>query len=123
MNLSQHGIQIETHEKTNVMSPYHGMSYIIIGAAVALLLFGAETWIKLLGGGIFVLYIVTWLIVYCTHSVKNPELLQSETYRLERQRIETGIYEDKNRILQKQEEILNSNISVLIEDKTGDIDD
>lgn len=121
LSISQQGIQIETHEKTNVMSPYHTMAFIVIGASVALLLFGTETWIKYLGGGIFVLYIVTWLIIYCTHSIKKPELLQSETYRLERQKIETGMIEDKTRIPTSSQEIMNSNISVLIEDKAGDI--
>lgn len=122
LSISQQGIQIETHEKTNVMSPYHTMAFIVIGASVALILLGTETWIKFLGGGIFILYIVTWLVIYCTHSIKKPELLQSETYRLERQKIETGMIEDKTRIPSNSQEIMNSNIPVLIEDKAGDID-
>lgn len=121
LSISQQGIQIETHEKTNVMSPYHTMAFIVIGASIVLLLLGTETWIKYLGGGIFILYIVTWLVIYCTHSIKKPELLQSETYRLERQKIETGMIEDKTRIPTSSQEIINSNISVLIEDKAGDI--
>lgn len=122
LSISQQGIQIETHEKTNVMSPYHTMAFIVIGASVALILLGTETWIKFLGGGIFILYIVTWLVIYCTHSIKKPELLQSETYRLERQKIETGMIEDKTRIPSNSQEIMNSNIPVPIEDKAGDID-
>lgn len=95
LSISQQGIQVETHEKTNVMSPYHTMAFIVIGGSVSLMLFGPQDWIKGLGAITFLLFITVWIVIYCTHSIKKPELLQSETYRLELHKIEAGMLEAK----------------------------
>lgn len=95
LSISQQGIQIETHEKTNVMSPYHTMAFIVIGGSVALMLLSEDFWLKILGAIIFVLFILVWITIYTTHSIKKPELLQSEVYRLEVQKIESGMIENR----------------------------
>lgn len=98
LSISQQGIQIETHEKTNVMTPYHTMAIIVMGGTVALMLFSVDCWLKILGAIIFVLFILVWIAIYTTHSIKKPELLQSEVYRLEMQKIESGMIESKRGI-------------------------
>lgn len=122
LSISQQGIQVETHEKTNVMSPYHTMAFIVIGGSVSLMLFGPQDWIKGLGAITFLLFITVWIVIYCTHSIKKPELLQSETYRLELHKIETGMIENKNGKVTQPQELPISNVAVLLEDTRGDID-
>lgn len=120
LSIGQHGIQVETHEKTNVMSPYHTMSFIVIGASIALILLGSEDWIKFLGAFIFIIFILVWIIIYICHSIKKPELLQSENYRIERHKIEAGMLENtKEHNFDGQ---LTTNTSLLItESKEADV--
>lgn len=114
LSIGQHGIQVETHEKTNVMSPYHTMAFIVIGASIALILFGNEHWIKILGALVFVIFIVVWNIIYICHSIKKPDLLQSENYRIEIHKIEAGMLENTKE--NKIEGQLTTNASLVIEE-------
>lgn len=120
LSISQQGIQIETHEKTNVMSPYHTMAFIVIGGSVALMLLSEDFWLKILGAIIFALFILVWIAIYTTHSIKKPELLQSEIYRLEVQKIESGMIENKSGTAIP--EIVTTNVTPLLEDTGADID-
>lgn len=99
LSIGQQGIQIETHEKANVMSACTTMGFVICAIAGALILFGSEQWIQIVGAVILIAYIIVWLVVYTTHSIKSPHLLQSEKYRLEKQKIEAGMYENKENSL------------------------
>lgn len=114
LSIGQHGIQVETHEKTNVMSPYHTMAFIVIGASIALILFGNEHWIKILGALVFVIFIVVWNIIYICHTIKKPDLLQSENYRIEIHKIEAGMLENTKE--NKIEGQLTTNASLVIEE-------
>lgn len=96
MSLGHHGIEVETQEKTNVMSPFNNIILIIGVVTIVLLLTVSNIWIKVLSFTLFGLFTITWLIVYCCHSIKAPELLQSEKYRLEKQKREAGIIENKS---------------------------
>lgn len=96
LSIGQHGIQVETHEKTNVMSPYQAMAFIVTAASIALILFGSEHWIKILGALVFVIFIVVWIVIYICHSIKKPDLLQSESYRIEIHKIEAGMLESRH---------------------------
>lgn len=117
LSIGQHGIQVETHEKTNVMSPYHTMAFIVIGSSIALILFGNEHWIKILGALILITFIVVWLIIYICHSIKKPDLLQSESYRIEVHRIEAGMIENKTEYTPKLEtETVQTNLIEIIPD-------
>lgn len=95
LSIGQHGIQAESHEKTNVMSPYHTMTIIVLPLTTLLILLGTENWIKILGASGFILIILVWIIIYISHSIKNPELLQSESYRIEQHKIEAGMLENR----------------------------
>lgn len=95
LSIGQHGIQVESHEKTNVMSPYHTMTIIVLPLTTLLILLGHESWIKILGASGFILIILVWIIIYISHSIKNPELLQSESYRIEQHKIEAGMLENR----------------------------
>lgn len=117
LSIGQHGIQVETHEKTNVMSPYHTMAFIVMGSSIALILFGNEHWIKILGALILITFIVVWLIIYICHSIKKPDLLQSESYRIEVHRIEAGMIENKTEYTPKLEtETVQTNLIEIIPD-------
>lgn len=117
LSIGQHGIQVETHEKTNVMSPYHTMAFIVIGSSIALILFGNEHWIKILGALILITFIVVWLIIYICHSIKKPDLLQSESYRIEVHRIEAGMIENKTEYTPKLEtETVQTNLIEIVPD-------
>lgn len=122
LSIGQHGIQVETHEKTNVMSPYHTMAFIVTAASIALILFGSEHWIKVLGALVFVIFIVVWIVIYICHSIKKPDLLQSESYKIEIHKIEAGMLENtKENNIEGQ---LMANTSLLInESKEADIND
>ena len=82
MSIGQHGIQVETHEKTNVMSSFHTMAFIVLPLCTLLILAGKEVWVKYLGASGFIILLLIWAIIYTTHSVKKPDLLQSESYRI-----------------------------------------
>lgn len=117
LSIGQHGIQVETHEKTNVMSPYHTMAFIVMGSSIALILFGNEHWIKILGALILITFIVVWLIIYICHSIKKPDLLQSESYRIEVHRIEAGMIENKTEYTPKLEtETVQTNLIEIVPD-------
>lgn len=122
LSIGQHGITVETHEKTNVMSPYHTMAIILLPLSSLLILAGSEDWIKILGASSFILLLLVWIVIYCTHSIKKPELLQSESYRLEQHKIEAGMLENtKENNIEGQ---LMTNTSLLInESKEADIND
>ena len=109
LSIGQHGIQVETHEKTNVMSPYHTMAFLVISASIALILFGNEHWIKILGALIFVIFIVVWIVIYICHSIKKPDLLQSESYRIEIHKIEAGMIEAKQGEIVESPPLLETN--------------
>ena len=117
LSIGQHGIQVETHEKTNVMSPYHTMAFIVMGSSIALILFGNEHWIKILGALILITFIVVWLFIYICHSIKKPDLLQSESYRIEVHRIEAGMIENKTEYTPKLEtETVQTNLIEIVPD-------
>lgn len=120
-SIGQHGITVETHEKTNVMSPYHTMAIIVIVASIALILFGSEHWINILGALIFVIFIVVWIVIYICHSIKKPELLQSESYRLEQHKIEAGMIEAKQGEIIEATPLLETNqIGAITSEITND---
>lgn len=99
------------------MSPFHTMAFIVVAGTVSLILFSHDLWGKILGAIVFSVFILVWLIVYCSHSIKKPELLQSETYRLEMHKIEAGMIEDKSRNVQKSEiETIKTNLIEIISD-------
>ena len=120
LSIGQHGIQVETHEKTNVMTPYHTMAFIVIGASIALILFGNEHWIKILGALILTVFVVVWLIIYICHSIKKPDLLQSESYRIEVHRIEAGMIENKTEHTQKLETVQTNLVNIVSDNQEGD---
>lgn len=122
LSISQQGIQIETHEKSNVMSPCHTMAYVVLPAAVLLLLMGTEFWIKLLGALVFLIFVLSWIVIYICHNIKKPELLQSEVFRLERQKIESGMIENKHGNNSERPELLATNITPKLKDTGADID-
>ena len=93
-SIGQHGIEIETKEKTNVMTSAISIFYIVSGVGVICLIFGLS-WVKYFGAAIISFCLIVYFIIFISHSIKNPELLQSERYRLERHRIEAGMIEDK----------------------------
>lgn len=110
LSIDQHGIQVETHEIANVMSSLTSIAFIVLGGAIALLLLGVDLWIKIFGALVFLIFTIIWLIIYTCHSVKKPELLQSEKYRLEMHKIESGMIEDKNRKIDNLIEQQTTNI-------------
>lgn len=122
LSIGKHGIQIETHEKSNVMSPFNTMAFIVIPTAIVLILVGSENWIKILGTFIFIIFVLVWIIIYSVHSFKRPELLQSETYRLEIQKIEAGMIDTKNNNNENLQELPITNISIIPQSNKGDID-
>ncbi len=122
LSIGKHGIQIETHEKSNVMSPFNTMAFIVIPASIILMLISSENWIKILGAFIFIIIILVWIVIYSIHSAKKPELLQSETYRLEIQKIEAGMIDTKNNNNENLQELPITNISVIPQNNKGDID-
>ena len=101
MSIDQHGIQVETHEKTNVMSPFHTMAVFVVTGTVCLMIFCSEYWGKIIGAVVLTVFVFVWLIVYCCHSIKRPELLQSESYRIEMHKIESGMIENKSSEIQQ----------------------
>lgn len=120
-SIGQHGITVETHEKTNVMSPYHTMAIILLPLSSLLILAGSEDWIKSLGALVFVIFIVVWIVIYICHSIKKPELLQSESYRLERHKIEAGMIEAKQGEIIETTPLLETNqIGAITSEITND---
>ncbi|DAB09762.1 TPA: hypothetical protein CPT95_03515 [Candidatus Gastranaerophilales bacterium HUM_15] len=103
LSIGQHGIQVETHEKTNVMTPFNNVFLIVGVLALVLILYSQEIGIKYFGIGLILLYSVLWGIIYTCHSIKSPELLQSEVFRLEIHKMEMGMLEDKNALLEVEE--------------------
>lgn len=101
LSIDQHGIQVETHEKTNVMSPFHTMAVFVVTGTVCLMIFCSEYWGKIIGAVVLTVFVFVWLIVYCCHSIKRPELLQSESYRIEMHKIESGMIENKSSEIQQ----------------------
>ena len=122
LSIDQHGIQVETHEKTNVMSPFHTMAVFVVTGTVCLMIFCSEYWGKIIGAVVLTVFVFVWLIVYCCHSIKRPELLQSESYRIEMHKIESGMIENNKDNVSNN--ILTTNTSLLIEQsKEADIND
>lgn len=122
LSIGQHGIQVETHEKTNVMSPFHTMGFIVFPLCVLLILISPEMWVKILGAIGFILFLGVWVVVYVSHSIKRPDLLQSEHYRIEKHKIESGMIENRKETLSNN--ILTTNTSLLIEkSKEADTND
>ncbi len=113
-SVGQHGIEIETQEKSNVMTSASNMGFLICIISLILILLSPEKWIKLFGIVLIVFFVVIWLIIYITHSIKKPELLQSEKYRIERHKIEAGMLTNKDEHINTPE-ILTTNINPLIE--------
>ena len=95
ISLKKLGINAEIFEKANVMTPFNMMLFIAILLFLGLI-YTKILWIKVFCSIIFFVIIATWIVIYVTHSIKNPELLQSESYRIEQHRIEAGMLEEKN---------------------------
>ncbi len=120
LSIGQHGIQVETHEKANVMSPFHTMAVFVVTGTVCLMIFCSEYWGKIIGAVVLTVFVFVWLIVYCCHSIKRPELLQSENYRIEMHKIEAGMIENKIEYTPKLEtEAVQTNLIEIVPDNQG----
>ena len=60
MSIGQHGIQVETHEKTNVMTPFNNVFLIVGVLALVLILYSQEIGIKYFGIGL-ILFIFSFM--------------------------------------------------------------
>ena len=103
LSIGQHGIQVETHEKTNVMTPFNNVFLVVGVICIILILFSPEVKIRYIGCSLILLYSILWVVIYTCHSIKAPELLQSEIFRLEVQKMEMGMLEDKNTHLESED--------------------
>lgn len=122
LSIGQHGIQVETHEKTNVMSSFHTMAFVVLPLCTLLILVGHDNWAKWLGAIGFISLLLIWIVIYTTHSIKKPDLLQSESYRIERHKIEAGMIENKTENLQRFEIETNKTnlLEVIPDNQEGD---
>lgn len=117
LSIGKHGIVVETHEKANVMSPFNQILWLLIPCFI-ILSFNSDH--KTLIIYVICGFALLWGIIYTIHSFKNPELLQSEKYRLEQHRIEAGMIENKNDIKQKKQELLQTNIVPNLEESQNE---
>ena len=95
MSIGQHGLEVETHEKDNVMTSGIHMSYIFVTSSILLMVVPSIFWIKLLGAFGFIINLAVILAVYISHNIKNSELLQSEKFRIEKMYAEAQMVENK----------------------------
>jgi len=102
-NIGHQGLEVETREKDNVMTSGVQIAFIFVFPAVILMIFPNILWVNILGALIFILCFIGVFSVYITHNIKNPELLQSEKYRLEKQKIEAAMFDNKNNNLIEQQ--------------------
>ena len=114
LSLHHLGLNAEIHEKTNVMTPFNCIVFSALPLAFISLISVNLIWVKIFSCFMIFIVVVSWVIVYLVHSVKNPELLQSETYRIEQHKIEAGMITNKDELLHIPEK-LTTNITPLIE--------
>ena len=114
MSLNHNGIEVETHEKHNVMTSGIHMSYVFVTSSILLMVLPSTFWIKLLGAAGFIINLAVILVVYISHNIKNPELLQSEKFRIEKMYAEAQMVENKQNDLYIATSIENSPKNVLI---------
>lgn len=76
LNIGHQGLEVETHEKDNVMSSGVQIAFVVSTISVILILFSKILWVNILGASAFTLSILVVFSVYITHNIKSPELLQ-----------------------------------------------
>ena len=101
LKVSKHGIHAQTHEKQNVMTPFNKVIFVIAPLLIACLYFHPDLLVKVFCEILLTVIIGTWIAIYVSHSVKNPELLQSEEFRVIKQQIEAGMITNKNEIIEQ----------------------
>lgn len=115
MSIGQNGLEIETHEKHNVMTSGMFTSYIFIICSSLLLVIAKILWVQIIGAIGFLLTLLCFFFVFIFHSFKNPELLQSEKYRLEKMQTEAMLFENKYPIEDNSTQIETNIIPVLVD--------
>ena len=83
------GLNAEVHERTNVMTPFNCIIYVVLPLSFICLILVNILWIKIFSSLLILVIVISWVIIYISHSIKNPELLQSETYRIEQHKVPT----------------------------------
>ena len=119
LSIQHLGLDAEIHEKTNVMTPFNSMIYVVLPLFFICIIFVNLWWIKVFSAFMVLVVVIIWVSIYIAHSIKNPELLQSETYRIEQHKIEAGMLMDKDENT-AQPEILTTNIIPLLDTKNSE---
>ena len=73
LSIGKHGINVDIQEKSNVMSPFNHLLYVVIPCLVFMSLNKECRSFSLI---CFSLLFLFWIAIYTFHSFTNPKLLQ-----------------------------------------------
>lgn len=71
----------------NAMNPIVKMLLCVVPLTVGMMFWG-DTWVKVIGAAAFGIFVIAAIGAYVYFMLKNPQMLQSEEYQIQRQALE-----------------------------------